>query len=80
MLSEGRFIPLKGRTTFEGGCPCFAEGPTEEKVQGVGGIVPGRCQTYPHSVPQIHSAPGIAAQWSEQADVTPVTSAMQCGR
>ena len=54
----------------------LAEGPAGEKVQGVGGTVAGLCQICPHSAPQSHTAPAIAAQWSEQWGVTPVTFAM----
>ena len=55
------------------------EGLAEEKVQGVVSTVVGRCQACPHSFPQIHPAPGIAAQWLEQADGTSVMSAVRRG-
>jgi len=57
----------------------LAEGPAEGKVQRVGGKVVRRCQANPHRVPQACTAPGIAAQGPEQADGTPVTSAVRRG-
>ena len=72
-------MPGQGPYRVQGSSPMPAEGPAEEKVQGVGGTVAGRCQACSHSVPQIHPAPGIAAQWSEQADGMPVTSVVRRG-
>jgi len=55
-------MPGQGPYRVRGSSPMPAEGPAEEKVQRVGGIVAGWCQACPHSVPQIHPEPRIAAQ------------------
>jgi len=61
----------------------LAEGPTEEKVRGVGstvaGVVLGVSAQRVAGSHRVRTAPGIAAQWPELVDGTPVTPAVRCG-
>jgi hypothetical protein len=74
-----RSCPSQGPYRVQGSSPMPAEGPAGGKVQRVGGTVARRCQASPHRAPQSCTAPGIAAQGPEQADGTPVTSAVWRG-
>ena len=76
-----RWRPHPGQWPYcvRGSLSISVEGPAEEEVQGFDSIVVVRCQTCPHSAPQVHTVPGIMAQYPEQADGTPVTSAVRRG-